>query len=203
MDLIEQTLDSQPALRFGSTRASRGESPRISVHTERIVDLDGLRGVAIGMVFLFHYTGWIATQWSPPKLSTLFQVFSFGWTGVDLFFVLSGFLITSILLNERHAQLFPELLCTSGVAHLARLLRLPDSDILLLLACTGRTPGFPGLIPIKGLVLGVYAELAGRVFPEICTQSRFSYPLLVACSRRAILSGLAFARLSAQPPAAG
>lgn len=50
--------------------------------------LDILRGIAILLVFLSHTL-------------TLFP-FEFGWVGVDLFFVLSGFLITNILIETRH-----------------------------------------------------------------------------------------------------
>ncbi len=49
--------------------------------------LDGLRGIAILLVVFFHNFGFI-------------NYFNFGWLGVDLFFVLSGFLITNILMNE-------------------------------------------------------------------------------------------------------
>lgn len=48
--------------------------------------LDGLRGVAILLVVFLHNFGFM-------------NYFFFGWLGVDLFFVLSGFLITEILLN--------------------------------------------------------------------------------------------------------
>ena len=51
---------------------------------KHIRPLDGLRGVAIILVILFHYT-WLTS----------------GWVGVQLFFVLSGFLITGILLDTR------------------------------------------------------------------------------------------------------
>ena len=56
------------------------------LHQNYIPELDGLRGIAILMVISFHYFN----QYSP--------IFSFGWSGVDLFFVLSGYLITSRLI---------------------------------------------------------------------------------------------------------
>ncbi len=60
--------------------------------------LDGLRGIAILMVMLFHFTLMqpVAT-WDIP----LYTFARYGWTVVDLFFVLSGFLITSILLDAK------------------------------------------------------------------------------------------------------
>lgn len=56
--------------------------------------LDNLRAFAIIMVFFFHYNRWFEhPAWFPG-------VFKFGWTGVDLFFVLSGFLISSQLFAQ-------------------------------------------------------------------------------------------------------
>src|SRR3954463_6186807 len=49
--------------------------------------LDGLRGVASLLVVIYHNFGFIN------------KYFFFGWLGLDIFFVLSGFLITDILLN--------------------------------------------------------------------------------------------------------
>lgn len=59
---------------------------------KRIPELDGLRGIAIALVIACHYEVFARQLWGLPK---------FGWVGVDLFFVLSGFLITSVLLNLR------------------------------------------------------------------------------------------------------
>jgi len=53
--------------------------------------LDGLRGVAVLAVLLFH---------TPPIGSTAGNQLPGGFLGVDVFFVLSGFLITSLLLEE-------------------------------------------------------------------------------------------------------
>ena len=60
----------------------------------RIPELDGLRGIAILLVLAFHFTP------SSGPLSHLRQLFQVGWVGVDLFFVLSGYLITGILLDS-------------------------------------------------------------------------------------------------------
>jgi peptidoglycan/LPS O-acetylase OafA/YrhL len=77
---------------FSLTSVAHAESHVISKnwvpagggHTmPRISQLDGLRGMAILLVFLYH----------------AFTVFSVGWCGVDLFFVLSGYLITGVLLR--------------------------------------------------------------------------------------------------------
>ena len=66
-----------------------------SLHDARIPALDGIRGLAVLMVVIGHA--------SEPAMavSWLFCLpFSLCWTGVELFFVLSGFLITTLLLEQ-------------------------------------------------------------------------------------------------------
>jgi len=64
---------------------------RIDVSSGRIVELDALRGLAAGVVVLFH-----SSQRRIPC----------GWAAVDLFFVLSGFLITSLILRHGSSRGF-------------------------------------------------------------------------------------------------
>jgi peptidoglycan/LPS O-acetylase OafA/YrhL len=64
---------------------------------KRIVELDGLRGVAILLVLFGHYCSYIL-----PKV----EFFEFASLGVDVFFVLSGFLIGGIILDGEGAQGF-------------------------------------------------------------------------------------------------
>jgi peptidoglycan/LPS O-acetylase OafA/YrhL len=75
--------------------------------TARIPELDGLRGVAISLVIVYHYfyynpgVGHHTTGLIRKTFVLLEKFFAVGWSGVDLFFVLSGFLIGSILLDVR------------------------------------------------------------------------------------------------------
>ena len=68
--------------------------------SEHIPELDGIRGIAILMVIGFHLVHSMpcVQQALPASINVLSRL---GQTGVDLFFVLSGFLITGILLRHR------------------------------------------------------------------------------------------------------
>jgi len=76
-----------------------------SLPSKRIPELDGIRGLAILLILVWHYFavpllwGPILGSYHPLANATLGWL----WSGVDLFFVLSGFLIGRILLEQRGA----------------------------------------------------------------------------------------------------
>ena len=68
---------------------------------DRVPELDGVRGLAILMVLFFHILKRADNLTSSNLLHSITSIARIGWVGVDIFFVLSGFLITSILLKTR------------------------------------------------------------------------------------------------------
>jgi peptidoglycan/LPS O-acetylase OafA/YrhL len=69
-------------------------------------ELDGIRGLAILLVMLFHFGAFMPAEMASGSLACklLGRVGGSGWCGVDLFFVLSGFLITGILYDTRGSR---------------------------------------------------------------------------------------------------
>ena len=67
--------------------------------SRRVATLDGLRGIAVLLVVIGHAIGALADEEAalPTALGILFN----GGIGVTLFFVLSGYLITGIMVRER------------------------------------------------------------------------------------------------------
>lgn len=97
-------------------RAPKGAAAEVRLGAQRrIAPLDGVRGIAIALVVAYHtrYGGVIG-----------------GWLGVDLFFVLSGYLITGVLLRE--AQLHQRISLRSF--YWRRLLRLGPAAYAMLAA---------------------------------------------------------------------
>jgi peptidoglycan/LPS O-acetylase OafA/YrhL len=74
-------------------RTDRGANGALARGT--IDEIDGLRGVAIALVMLHRF--WPRSG----PLAAHAALANVGWVGVDLFFVVSGFLITGILLDTR------------------------------------------------------------------------------------------------------
>ncbi len=83
---IAEAQGTRPAPHPEPSTAPEGSDPR--PRSRRLPGLDGLRALAIAAVLLFH----LDATWLPG-----------GFLGVDVFFVVSGFLITTLLLRERAA----------------------------------------------------------------------------------------------------
>ena len=97
---------------------------------ERLPELDGLRALAIITVLLHHAL-------SAFPASTVRRLAGFGWTGVDLFFVISGFFLGGILIDQRAADNYYR------IFYLRRFLRIVPLYVLVI------TPAL--LITVLGL----------------------------------------------------
>jgi len=83
---------------------ARAEQSFAPIHYRmRFPALDGVRAVAVLMVFAFHYGGGAHRG---PLLKVADAIRLQGWAGVDVFFALSGFLITGVLYDTRHDSRF-------------------------------------------------------------------------------------------------
>lgn len=103
----------------------------------RLTWLDALRGLAILLVLLFHFTTRYFQLYPGLPFASAPLAVSFGWLGVHLFFLISGFIIYVTIQNKRGPVHFL-------IARLARL--LPPFWLSLVLVFA--------LAPLKSLVLG-------------------------------------------------
>lgn len=80
-----------------SAQPSQNHQPRIPV-------LDGVRGLAIIFVLCWHYVRMPLFENTKPILTHVGELLGTCWSGVDLFFVLSGFLLGGILIDNRESS---------------------------------------------------------------------------------------------------
>lgn len=156
--------------------------------SKKLAGLDHLRALAITLVFVYHYRIFAHPEWVD-------HIGEFGWTGVDLFFVLSGFLISG--------QLFENIKSGKGLAlkdfYIKRFFRIIPAYLLIL--CLYFTiPGFkekPGLPPLwkfltftQNLGLDLRATRAFSHAWSLCIEEQFYLLLpftLLALMRMKIL----------------
>jgi peptidoglycan/LPS O-acetylase OafA/YrhL len=94
---------------------------------QRIPELDGLRGIAIMLVIFFHYLNNQLLTAGNFIGKALCKATSFGWIGVDLFFLLSGFLIGTILIQNKNSKNY------FSTFYLRRLVRIIPNYFLLII----------------------------------------------------------------------
>jgi len=123
----------------------------------RIPQLDGLRGVAILLVILYHYIAMADPAGRETALAYVQDAFKMGWCGVDLFFVLSGFLIGGILLDAKHSPWFFKTFYRRRILRIFPLYYL-WIGLYFLLALTPllRWTGPMGIVPTKWTAIPVY-----------------------------------------------
>ena len=94
----------------------------------RIPALDGICGLAIILVLCWHYVAMQLTETPNPILKFIGELCGICWSGVDLFFVLSGFLLGGILIDNRES---PNYYKTFYIRRVCRIFPLDYAWILL------------------------------------------------------------------------
>ena len=115
-------------LRTAGTQATEAITVADRTNATHIPALDGLRGVAIILVLFWHLLP-SSVFGDRIVLVPLKLIREMGWTGVDLFFVLSGFLITTILLRNKGSKTY------FRAFYARRILRIFPLYYLLLAIC--------------------------------------------------------------------
>ncbi len=124
-------------------------------------ELDTIRGIAVTMVVVYHafWTSYwaVGLRWDlhPPLVHALVYGAEPGWSGVHLFFVLSGFLITGILLDSKARPDYYRRF------YFRRALRILPPYLLLLavLLVTGRAP--PAFVLLAAAFVANFSTLFG------------------------------------------
>lgn len=93
------TLAADGQLTVQSVPVTIAEQPPLIASSTRIPALDGLRGIAILLVLICHLLAQLKSNSGIFRYAVVAGRLT--WSGVDLFFVLSGFLIGGILLDAR------------------------------------------------------------------------------------------------------
>ena len=132
------------------TSTQRSANPSSTIRRGRIGGLDGLRAVAVALVLVYHLV--------PGVLPG-------GMVGVDAFFVISGFLITSLLVVERRRTGAIDLkrFWTRRLRRIVPALVAAVAAVVALAACVGGDVLVAVRRQVLGSILLVYnwVEIAG------------------------------------------
>lgn len=130
--------------------------------TGRFVAIDGLRGYLALAVFVSHTNLWeVAVATGKWGQSTSWVFTHFGQDGVAVFFMVTGFLFTTRLLDARHRSLDWGRLLLSRVT---RLFPMYSVAILLMFAVVGQATGWRLQVPLATLLDDAWRWLAFVIF---------------------------------------
>lgn len=170
----------------------------------RIPELDSFRAIAVLMVLLSHCVyGWPIPPESISWIPRLPLVFlSHGWLGVDLFFILSGFLITGLLIDARQQ---------SGYFrnfYARRVLRIVPLYFVCILFMYWAYRGYASYFGLSLLFLANFSTYFGvavphgpGVFWSLAVEEHFYliWPLLIRYLSRRVLLWLSLSIVVASP----
>ena len=164
--------------------------PTAPAAPERVPALDGLRGVAILLVLVLHAAlpgVAVDNLVHPPQLHGYLWVALLGWCGVDVFFVLSGFLITGILVRAKGS---PHYFRDFYARRALRIFPLYYAVLLWLLYGPGRAPAssaeqWSSLFYVQNWLYGAHGDLgdaARTITWSLAIEEQFYllWPALVA-----------------------
>jgi peptidoglycan/LPS O-acetylase OafA/YrhL len=154
--------------------------------------LDVLRGVAILAVVFFHGLGWSIPEHTSitPAARMLGSATHAGWLGVNLFFVISGFLITGILLDTRHQHNYRG---NFYVRRALRILPLYLATLLLAKFALGLHAAYIVMCVFYAANLDVYFHSIGPNYSPLWSlaveeQFYLVWPLFIRSSSRRVLT---------------
>lgn len=145
----------------------------------RVPEIDALRFIAATAVVLYHFTYLprVAGVTSPTAFGSLQSVTRFGYLGVNLFFIISGFVIlwsayartTGEFVISRLARLYPSFwVCVLLTALVARLASTDAISLRQLLANLTMVPGAVGIDYIDGVYWTLFVELKFYLLVLLC-----------------------------------
>jgi len=154
-------------------------------HNRRLLPMEGLRGLAVLLVFVHHYLTQ-ALLLAPPGAQTPISAAlkSYGNVGVELFFVLSGYLIYGMVIGKktpfltfmrrRAERIYPTFLVMFALSLALQWSKVPAEGTLVYLVANALL--LPGLFPIPAQVTVAWS-LSFEIFFYFVT------PLFVAALR--------------------
>jgi peptidoglycan/LPS O-acetylase OafA/YrhL len=170
---------------------------------DRIPELDGLRGIA-ALVVVLHHISQSFTPLTPGSLSLRLWlgVTHAGWIGVDIFFALSGFLITRVLLTARTREHYYRNF------YARRLLRLAPPYLIMLVLIAVCVPHVGPFLLISFFYLSNFFPLFGILEKftygplwSLAVEEHFYlfWPWLVRFLSRKALAGIALFLCLSEP----